>query len=161
MVWRSGFIGFWRWLILLILFAVFGGASARAELEQENYIVRIPASEQIDNLALRPLMDIDYGSFRWLELDALDFVRLTESGISFTELPDSGHLQIMDYHFDPRTQGEPAYSSGLQVITPGFRLIQLIGPPKNDWLGRLQDRGLVLLQYINHQTMLQKQYFPL
>ncbi len=122
------------------------------------HFVRVPAAAlaQLQALNLSPLRSIDYGSFRWLELDSADFEALAAGDLAFVEQPDAGQVRVPGYRFDPLAEGEPALPDSLRATSraAGFRLIQFAGPVKAEWLAQVEAAGLQVLQYYPHNSFL-------
>ncbi|HKI04559.1 MAG TPA: S8 family serine peptidase [Thermoanaerobaculia bacterium] len=144
---KAVFIGL---LAALILSA--GSAAA------ESVVVRVPAQAraQVSAAEVRPTLALDYGSFQWLEVKAEDLDRLTARGVPFTVVPDARQVRVPGFSFDPLLDGEPKLLPGprAEASRPGFRLVQLVGPVKEDWLSRLAATGARVLQYYPHNTYL-------
>ncbi|MGH2544329.1 MAG: S8 family serine peptidase, partial [Ardenticatenaceae bacterium] len=143
--------------LMLLLPSLAFGNRAPADTP-DSYFVRVPAAamEQVDALGLAPLVSTDYGSFRWLELDAADFATLSRSGVSFTEHHEAGTISVLGHRFDPVAQGEPALPQALRSdgAGDGFRLVQLSGPTRDEWLGQMTAAGVRVLQYYPHNAYL-------
>ncbi len=108
-------------------------------------------------LELTPRLDLDYGSYRWLELDAAGFSTLAASGVPFTEVPAAGEVQVTRYRFDPLAEGEPTLPFGLadsEGEGPALRLVQLVAPATDAWLTRLRSQGTPPLQYYPENAFL-------
>jgi subtilisin family serine protease len=132
--------------------------SAAPAAAGEPVVVRVPsqARAQVAAAQVRPAQALDYGSFQWLEVDAADLARLDASGVPYVVVPDARQVRVPGFRFDPLTQGEPAIPGELRAnsTNPGFRLVQLIGPPRDSWLSRLAGAGVRVLQYYPHNTYL-------
>lgn len=117
----------------------------------DSHFVRVPAAgrQQLKRLALAPRHASDYGSYRWLELDAADYQRLAASGESYSEDSEAGLVQINRFRFDPLRDGTPpAGPAGESAATgPGFHLVQFRAPVQAAWLSELEQAGLEPLQY--------------
>lgn len=71
----------------------------------------------------------------------------------------AAEVQVPGFRFDPLADGEPLLPPDLRVpladlSRPGFRLVQLKGPPQDDWLSELGGAGARVLQYYPHDTYL-------
>ena len=146
-------------LIVVMITSVFSPTAAASR--DGSRFVRLPVGEltRFAALGLAPRLNLDYGSFRWLELSAADFARLSASGIAFTEEREAGQVRVWNYHFDPLNEGEPNLPKELRTSaetfgSEGFRLIQLRGPARDEWLNQLRASGLTILQYYPHHTFL-------
>ncbi len=143
--------------LTLMVLAASGPSAGAAKAVQYGRYIRIPSDSfnQIDSLALTPLVAEDYGTFRWLQLSETDYAKLVASGAAFTEDVDGGKVQVMEYLFDPAL-GEPAIAPHLRADESGagFYLIQLIGPTKDEWLDGIRAAGLPILQYYPHNSFL-------
>lgn len=126
------------------------GAGRVAAGEPVRY-VRIQRSAQDDfsRLGIFARLTVDYGSFTWLELDEAEYDRLAASSVKFWDEPSAAQVSLPGYRFDPISQGEPPVPPASQSdeARPGFRLVQFVGPVKDEWLGALGRLGLRLLQY--------------
>lgn len=119
--------------------------------------VRAADAERLPGIGLAPLTDLDYGSFRWLELTPSDAARLEGAGIAYQLQPNAHQVRINGVVFDPLVDGVPAAAEGLDAPPAdgvGFRLVQLIGPATDVWLGELATAGLRVLQYYPFNTYL-------
>ncbi len=119
--------------------------------------VRVPASavRDLDRLGMAPAVDLDYGGFRWLELDPAELARLVASGVPYQEVEGAGTVRVMGYAFDPVVEGEPQLPARLQGQSdPGLRLVQLIAPLREEWVADLGSLGVTLLQYYPSNTHL-------
>jgi len=145
-------------ILALIVPNFLAGAAASSGGAGGSHFVHLPAAvvSQLASLGLTPRLDIDYGAFRWLELDDADYRALLASGLPFEDAPDAGQVRVARYAFDPVAQGEPRLPARLRTngSTPGFRLVQFFGPTKDEWLARLAETGARVLQYYPHETYL-------
>ncbi|KAB2962010.1 MAG: hypothetical protein F9K16_10265, partial [Thermoanaerobaculia bacterium] len=116
------------------VFRCIGTAAAIAVLATtaavaQSVAVRLPsdAAQRLDALSLQPVRDLDYGSFRWLELAPADHARLAASGVAYELEADALQVRVGAFAFDPLADGEPALAPGLEAAAsgPGFRLVQL------------------------------------
>jgi hypothetical protein len=110
----------------------------------------------LKDLDCQPIQLHDYGSFLWLQMDAGDMERLLAAGALLTEVPDAGLISVLEYRFDPVSQGEPQLQYHLteKGDGPGLRLVQLVGPSKSAWLRQLRVSSLRVLQYYPNHTYL-------
>ncbi|HSM14560.1 MAG TPA: S8 family serine peptidase, partial [Thermoanaerobaculia bacterium] len=124
----------------------------------ERVAVRLPADAagQLEALSLAPVRAQDYGSFRWLELDAADAARLAAAGVEHRLETGALEIRVGGYAFDPLVAGEPDLAPGLEAASsgPGFRLVQFGAPVRDAWLGALEAAGVEPLQYYPHHTYL-------
>lgn len=115
------------------------------------------AGHLIGRYQLQPLRTIDYGSFLWLELTEADWeqLRLADEAQNWAE-ESAGTIHLPNYIFDPRQQPLPTIPRHLQAnpAQAGFRLIQLVGPTRDEWLQQLTANGWQILQYYPHYTYL-------
>jgi len=121
--------------------------------------VRIDAeqSKRLQELNITPRHQLDYGSYRLLELEADDLQRLERAGVQAAVVADSGQIRVNGYHFDPLLDGEPEIEGDMRAPDGehvGFRLIQFHGPVVGEWLSQLADSGLHILQYYPHHAYL-------
>ncbi|HXT52759.1 MAG TPA: S8 family serine peptidase [Thermoanaerobaculia bacterium] len=129
---------------------------------RDTTVVRVAADAWTPAVAAvaRPTQSLDYGSFRWLELDAADLARLAARGIAYDEVPDARQVRVPGYAFDPLADGEPQLPAGQRAdlvanqTRAGFQLVQLVGPAQDGWLEGLAATGARVLQYYPHQTYL-------
>lgn len=147
--------------LLLAIFSLFLGAGAAfattGPTGADSRFVRVPAASlaAVDALDLAPRAEGDYGSYRWLELSGSEYRKLAESGVSFTEVPGAGQIQVLGFRFDPLAEGEPALPAGLEALgSGGLELVQMHGPVRSEWLSSLRAAGLRPLQYYPHNTYL-------
>ncbi len=138
-------------VLLLLLLAGAVGAEPSA-----THFVRLPTAGAglLAELEIVPLLAIDYGSFRWLELTTPDLARLASSGVPYTSAPDGGVVRVPGFRFDPLGAGEPNLASAEPAETTGLRLVQFVGPPKREWLAALEATGQRVLQYYPHHSYL-------
>ena len=117
-----------------------------APMQAASRFVRVPSAgaNALNLLELSPRFAADYGSFRWLELSAADYLRMTASGTVFDEDKEAGQVQINRFRFDPLVDGAPPVGSAgeSEGAGPGFHLVQFRGPVKADWLSELEAAGL-------------------
>ncbi len=119
--------------------------------------VRVDDDQSLTSLALSPSMDIDYGTYRWLTLDATDLDRLRLSGVSFTVQPDAHTVRVPGHRFDPLTDGEPSLAAPWTSAVgqgAGLRLVQMHGPAKDAWVTSIEATGAKILQYYPFHTYL-------
>ncbi|MCK5378572.1 MAG: S8 family serine peptidase [Acidobacteria bacterium] len=145
-------------LITVALFSVLALAIVAGAQAESTEAIRIPAeaAAELRQLTLHPIHDLDYGSFRWLEVEASDIGRLRAAGIPFTKVEGFGEVRVMGFSFDPLVDGEPEIPESLRARSggSGLTLIQLIAPLRQEWQTALTDLGVELLQYYPHQTYL-------
>jgi subtilisin family serine protease len=154
----------WKQAVLIVLLAVlalFAGPAARpatAGIAGDSVVVRVPAQAwaQVAASGVRPAQALDYGSFQWLEVKAADLARLAARGVPYVVVPDARQVRVQSFRFDPLVDGEPEVPAEVKAASssPGFRLVQLIGPPQDAWLSRLAAEGARVLQYYPHNTYL-------
>jgi subtilisin family serine protease len=145
-------------LIALLAALILCSSAVAAGPGESSVVVRVPAQAraQMATTGVRPALRLDYGAFDWLEVEAADLARLDSKGVPYVVVPDARQVRVPGYHFDPLLNGEPKFPASLRADTsrPGFRLIQLIGPPQDAWLSRLAGAGARILQYYPHNTYL-------
>ncbi len=145
-------------IVTLIVPNLLVGASVLSAGPTGSHFVHLPASAgvQLASLGLTPALSLDYGAFRWLELNNADYAALAASGIPFEDAPDAGQVRVLDYAFDPIADGEPSLPAALRANenVAGFRLVQIVGPTKDEWLARLSETGMTVLQYYPFETYL-------
>lgn len=144
-------------MILALLLVLPAGAAPPAP-GGGHHFVRIPdsAASAVTGLDLSPQAAINYGSFRWLQLNATDFARLRASGLPFTLDEEAGQVRVRDFVFDPVVAGEPNLPEDMHAADagPGLRLVQFAGPIQDAWLADLAAVGLKPLQYYPANTYL-------
>ncbi|NOT02285.1 MAG: S8 family serine peptidase [Phycisphaerales bacterium] len=115
--------------------------------------VRIDTADAaaVDALGLRPMVDRDYGAFRWMVLDVGDEGRVRAAGIPFEADDDAFMLRLGDRRFDPIREGASAMSEPAATESDGFglRLIQFDGPAKAEWLDALRAGGAQVVSYVH------------
>jgi subtilisin family serine protease len=143
--------------------AVFVALSAAVTLSAgsalgEPVVIRVPATAraEVSAAAVRPAQALDYGSFQWLEVESADLSRLAAQGVPYVVVEDARQVRVPGFRFDPLAKGEPDLPPHLraEASRPGFRLIQLEGPPRDSWLAGLAATGARVLQYYPHNTYL-------
>lgn len=146
-----------RWGLLAILGMAYMSVHAGAQAPDSTTVVRVPADQRMGLAALRlePVVDLDYGTFRWLELGSADFDRLATSRVAYEIVPEARQVRVMGRHFDPLVEGEPELDQGMRATGDiGFQLVQLQGPTMEGWLETLGASGARVLQYYPHNTYL-------
>ena len=134
------------------------GAAVALAAPAATHALRVPAAEAgaVYGLGVRPMHDLDYGSFRWLVVDDAALARIEAGGVPFTEAEGAMTVQVQGFVFDPILDGEPAIPADLRASGdgPGLQLLQLIGPVRDEWVTQLADAGIQLLQYYPHNAYL-------
>ena len=76
---------------------------AAASLSASAAVVRVPAEgvPTVRNLGVSPRIDLDYGAFRWLELDDAGLARLDAAGVPYELVPNAGQVKVNGFVFDP------------------------------------------------------------
>lgn len=153
--------GLWKRLsfcvTMALVFSAIAVGAAQALEEKQSFFVRMPKTGQrVEALGLQPRLDLDYGSFRWLELSKTDYEKLAGGGADFTLEPEAAQVRVRGFAFNPLVEGEPALPAELraQPGETGLHLIKLAGPPQDSWLKGLEASGLRILQYYPHYTYL-------
>jgi len=145
-------------IMMLALLVVLPAGAAPLAPGGGDHFVRIPgfAVSDVTALGLSPQAAINYGSFRWLELNTTDFARLRASGLPFTVDANAGQVQVRDFVFDPVVAGEPDLPENMRALDtgPALRLVQFVGPIQDAWLAELTAAGLKPLQYYPSNTYL-------
>lgn len=140
-----------------LVFSALAVGAAQALEEKQSYFVRAPKTGQwAEALGLQPRLNLDYGSFRWMELSKTDYERLAGSGADFTLESEAAQVRVRSFTFNPLVEGEPAIPAELRAPDgeTGLHLIKLAGPPQDSWLKGLEVSGLRILQYYPHYTYL-------
>ncbi len=140
-------------LLLLLLSAALPAVAAPTSRAGESVVLRVPrsAASQLAALGLQPTLDLDYGSFRWLEVSQGDFARLQAAGVAHSVEADPFTLTLGEQRFDP-LRAAPALPAGwdrVQGAGPDLYLVQLSGPTRAAWLDSLRASGLAVVQYIH------------
>jgi subtilisin family serine protease len=70
--------------------------------------------------------------------------------------PDAFLIRFHSFRFDPLRDGLPQLKAGATADSQaaGFRLVQFVGPVRQEWLDGLRGQGAKVLQYYPHQTYL-------
>lgn len=150
-----------RWAVLGI-FAFsslqWGITPSNAAASQRIFMrVAVGALASLLQTGVKPLRLIDYGSYYWLELAQAEFLSLPEAQMGRVEIiPQGGDVAIMGYRFDPLVEGEPKPPESLRASEgeSGFRLVQLAGPARDEWLQQISQLGAQILQYYPQNTYL-------
>jgi hypothetical protein len=91
----------------------------------------------------------EYSGVVWLELTPSNLEKLRASGVKF-EIRNAAMLRFGAYHFDPLV-GEPSLpvelTANYEPGVPALYLVQLYGPPKDEWFENLEARGVESLGY--------------
>jgi subtilisin family serine protease/subtilisin-like proprotein convertase family protein len=145
-------------LVVIITTTFFVGPIDTEAITGKQVTVRVPkeATKVIKSFGIQPILDLDYGSFHWLELTSEAYIRLQSSDIPYQLIRDAGQVQVSSYQFDPILDREPNLPDAIKSIDAGagFRLIQFVGPIRGEWLEQLTGNGLIPLQYYPHNTYL-------
>ncbi len=93
---------------------------------------------------------LDYGSFVWLELAATDLGSLQATGLPMEIRTEPYTLRLGEQSFDPVRDGvqPPDGWNAVPSDGPDLYLVQLAGPPRDEWLAGLREAGLQLVQYV-------------
>ncbi len=137
------------WLTLVVAPPTSAGESTHA--------VRVPAAAvaDVNRLGLGSHVDLDYGGFHWLLLDTHQLGLLNASGLPHTMVAEAGTVRVPGFAFDPLVDGEPSLPRALKAAPgSGLRLVQLVGPVRDEWVEQLDRLGINLLQYYPHNTYL-------
>ncbi len=150
-------------VLILAIFIVLPGwldrsSPSQAAGLQSSHFVRILAGDipGLSGLRLNAVLSLDYGSFIWLELSQADFDKLSRSTVPYIEDTQAGQIQVMGLRFDPQVDGEPFLPGSLRSegTRPGFRLVQFLGPIKDEWLTEVESTGAAVLQYYPNNAYL-------
>ncbi|HEX4954107.1 MAG TPA: S8 family serine peptidase [Thermoanaerobaculia bacterium] len=70
--------------------------------------------------------------------------------------PDAFQIRFHSFRFDPLRDGLPQLEAGAtaDAQAAGFRLVQFVGPVRQEWLDGLSGQGARVLQYYPHHTYL-------
>jgi subtilisin-like proprotein convertase family protein len=126
---------------------------------ETSVVVRVPrgAAARVDGLGVAAERSIDYGSFVWMEISEEQRQDLVRARVPFQVVEGAHRIQVPGYQFDPLQDGPPQVPAGLESISgsgPGFRLIQLHGPVRDEWIQEMSGRQIKLLQYYPHNAYL-------
>lgn len=145
-------------------FSRFGGrtalftalACASLGAAAETVSVRVDDIDAVLALGIAPSYATKYEGFHWLQLDAQQLARLRAAGIEATVAEDATRIRFGRYNFDPLTEAAPGAGSAYSITGKqyGLRLLQFHGPTKGEWLDDLKQRGINVLQYYPHNTVL-------
>ncbi len=126
------------------------------QVDRTHYVrLSAGALAQAAGLDLTPSLDINYGSFRWLELTDEQIAKLNAAGVPFTEKQDAFMLRLGENAFDPIVDGQPVEPASLNAIRrdgPDMHLVQFKGPAKQEWLDQLNASGLRVVKYLHPYT---------
>ena len=105
---------------------------------------------------MRTVRRVDYGSFVWLEVEQVEVPAIHALGAGATVVDAARFVQVPGFRFDPLADGEPALEPTLRADprAAGFRLVQFVGPLKDEWLAATRAAGLEPLQYYPHDAYL-------
>ncbi len=122
----------------------------------QNVAVRVHDREALRALAIESVFSTRYDGFDWLELEPAQFERLRAAGIDADVVEDATRVRFGRIGFDPLSQLAPDAGSTFPVTDKhyGLRLVQMHGPLKAEWLAELAARGIEVLQYYPHNTVL-------
>jgi len=144
--------------LTLIIFVI-GGATSRVEAvgTADQVTIRITGTtlDELSGMDVPPDQVIDYGSFLWATLTPDHTTALDAAGIAYEPIADAFTLDLGGERFDPMVQAPVFLSPNMQQADPvgkDLRLVQFKGPIKDAWLGRLENSGLEIVQYIHPYT---------
>ena len=133
---------------ITILAIAWQAGAAASPAPAGTILLRLPAGANTTALHLQPIHDLDYGSYRWLELTPADYARLAAANLPH-QISDGLTLRLGEttIHTDqPPTTTQP------HPNTPDLHLIQFIAPTRATWLAGLRAAGLEVVQYIHPFT---------
>jgi len=113
------------------------------------------AAKQASRVGMNPKLTIDYGAFSLVELGDSDFAKLKAAQIEHRDQTNDYSLVLGESRFDPllETPSVPAEWAALaRAGGKDLRLIQFVGPTKQEWLDRLAADGTRIVQYIHPNT---------
>ena len=142
-------------LLSLVLLSLLLTGGAWAQASSTTVTVRVDSTVDL-GAGLSPARELDYGSYRWLELPATDYDQLVARGVPHTLVEDAGQVRITRWAFDPLDGGEPVLDPAWTAVSSGarLRLVQLVAPTRDGWLRDLTASGAEVLQYYPHHTYL-------
>jgi hypothetical protein len=125
-------------------------AAAGIEFERwHRIIVSLSKRAYRDVAGVEHLHKTEYSGVVWLELTPSNLEKLRASGAEF-EIRNAAMLRFGAYHFDPLL-GEPSLpvelTANYEPGVPALYLVQLYGPPKDEWFEDLEARGVESLGY--------------
>jgi hypothetical protein len=137
------------------LFSALFSATALAATA-DTVSLRVDDLAAIQRLGIEPKFVTGYEGFQWLQLDAAQYERVRAAGIKASVAEDATRIRFGRFNFDPLADAAPLAGSEYAVTSKqnGLRLMQFHGPSKTEWLASLRDRGLSVLQYYPHNTVL-------
>lgn len=142
-------------VVILLTLVFFSRGFAVAANGSDAIVVRMSSAEWASmTQELQPTHALDYATFVWLELSSADFARLQASGLNYERQPDAFQLVLGEQRFDP-LQAPPRLPAGWDTIQssgPDLHLVQLIGPPRPEWVAGLAGQNLEVVQYIHPNT---------
>ncbi|MDX2200668.1 MAG: S8 family serine peptidase [Phycisphaerae bacterium] len=110
--------------------------------------LRVDANTQaaLHRAGVRPIREVDYGTFQWVELSAGEAAKLANASIAID--PGAFTLTLGDRTFDPLRDGIADLRTQAGDAQRDLRLVQFAGPTKSDWLPALESKGAKVVQYI-------------
>lgn len=135
---------------IVILALVWQAGAAASPTPAGTILLRLPAGTSTAALALQPIHDLDYGSYRWLELTQADYARLAAANLPH-QISDGFTLRLGETTIHTN---QPTAPTAVQPLpgTPDLHLIQFIAPTRAPWLAGLRAAGLEVVQYIHPFT---------
>lgn len=142
-------------LVSIVALSALGSTSASAS---EPLAIRVPAADLrlLGEIGIEPETAIDYGSYYWLRITPAEHRALVASGARAVVVVGAARIRVPGYDFDPIREEEPVVATELRSSGEGdrLRLVQLLGPPRSEWLQSLEASGQRVLQYYPHLTYL-------
>ncbi|MEO8012135.1 MAG: S8 family serine peptidase, partial [Dokdonella sp.] len=137
-----------------VLFIALSQACVSAHAQ--NVSVRVQDREGVRSAGVDPVFSTRYDGFDWLELDAAQLARVRAAGIDVQVVEDATRVRFGRINFDPLSEVAPDAGSVFPVTDKhyGLRLVQFHGPVKKEWLAELRERGVEVLQYYPHNSVL-------
>ncbi len=126
--------------------------------DEPTVVVSLPRDAYERVVGVEAVHTTEYGSVVWLELAQSDFEELQAAEVEF-EVRDATVISLGygEYSFDPRV-GEPSLpeelTSDYDEGIPGLYLVQLYGPPKDEWFDKLETEGVENLRYTGAEAHL-------
>ncbi len=132
------------------------GAPAAPAARPNIHVVRVPAqsASAMASLELHPVLQLNYDTFVWLEVDEADLAAMAASGADYELRPDPYTLHLGEVVFDP-LEGPPPLPAGWDQVrddVPDLHLVQFRGPTRGNWLTDLEAEGLQVIQYVHPFT---------
>jgi serine protease AprX len=146
-------------LSLTLLAVAWPGAALAGDAkaaDQPTVFVRLDFATMAEagRQGLSPARTIDYGTFSIVELSATDAQRAAAAGLLTADAVLDYTLTFGESRFDPLVEApaiNPQWASQ-RAAGNDLRLVQFVGPTKQEWLDDLARAGLEVVQYFHPYT---------